>query len=69
MEKKLVFFIRNLRAFCIYFLRVFCPQIWKIKNLLRNQGHFQKLDGNVLEIALQLYSALSLERLKIIHLF
>ena len=35
---------------------------WSIK------GNF-KLDGNVLEIALQLYSALRFERLKIIHLF
>ena len=32
------------------------------------KGNF-KLDGNVLEIALQLYSALRFERLKIIHLF
>ena len=32
------------------------------------KGNF-KLDGNVLEIALQLYSALRFERLKIIYLF
>ena len=32
------------------------------------KGNF-KLDGNVLEIALQLYSALRFERLKRIHLF
>ena len=32
------------------------------------KGNF-KLDGNVLEIALQLYSALRFERLKIIHRF
>ena len=34
----------------------------------RIKGNF-KLDGNVLEIALQLYSALIFERLKRIHLF
>ena len=32
------------------------------------KGNF-KLDGNVLEIALQKYSALRFERLKIIYLF
>ena len=32
------------------------------------KGNF-KLDGNVLEIALQLYSALIFERLKRIHVF
>ena len=32
------------------------------------KGNF-KLDGNILEIALQLYSALRFERLKRIHLF
>ena len=58
-ETKLFFYIRNLRAFCIYFLQVL-PS--KSEGIL-------PLDGNVLEIALQLYSAFRFERLKRIHHF
>ena len=39
---------------------------WKISSEIK--GNF-KLDGNVLEIALQLYSALRFEKLKRIHCF
>ena len=50
---------------------VFCPQIRKTKdNLsLKKSRAISNLDGNALEFALQLYSALRFERLKIIYLF
>ena len=55
MEQNLHFFIRNLRAFCIYFLQVIRSEY---------EGNF-KLDGT----ALRLHSALRFERLKRIHFF
>ena len=72
---KKTFFIRNLKAFCIYFLQVIKSEFdgiafrfERLKNSSEIKGNF-KLDGNVLEIALQIYSALRFERLKRIHRF
>ena len=68
MEKKTYYFHQKSEGI-LHLL--FAGNILKFERLKISseiKGNF-KLDGNILKIALQLYSALSFERLTIIHFF